>query len=47
MIQLMARTPQMEGLFHIIRDAAQRWDGITDPVRRIDWSTGAPVIHAA
>ena len=47
MVQLMARTPQMEGLFHIIKDAAQRWDGITDPVRRIDWSTGAPVIRAA
>ena len=46
MIQLMARTPQMEGLFRIIKDGAQRWDGATDPVRRIDWSTGAPVIQA-
>jgi len=47
MIQLMARTPRMEGLFAIIRAAAERWDGVTDPVRKIDWSTGAPVIRSA
>ncbi len=47
MIQLMARTPQMEGLFRIIKHGAEHWDGVTDPVRRIDWSTGAPVIRAA
>ena len=47
MIQLMARTPQMEGLFRIIKDGAERWDGVTDAIRRIDWSTGAPVIRAA
>ena len=47
MIQLMARTPQMEGLFAIIRTAAESWDGVTDPVRKIDWSTGAPVIRSA
>jgi hypothetical protein len=47
MIQLMARTPQMEGLFRIIKDGAEHWNGVTDPVRRIDWSTGVPVIHAA
>jgi len=47
MIQLMARTAQMEGLFRIIKDGAERWDGVTDPVRRIDGSTGAPVIRAA
>jgi hypothetical protein len=47
MIQLMARTPRMEGLFAIIRAAAESWDGVTDPVRKIDWSTGAPVIRSA
>jgi len=47
MIQLMARTPGMEGLFAIIRAAADGWDGVSDPVRRIDWSSGAPVIRSA
>jgi hypothetical protein len=47
MIQLMARTPAMEGLFGIIRAAAESWDGASDPVRKIDWSSGAPVIRSA
>lgn len=47
MIQLMARTPQMQELFAIIRSAAESWDGATDPVRKIDWSSGSPVIRAA
>ncbi|MBM4382541.1 MAG: VOC family protein [Deltaproteobacteria bacterium] len=47
MIQLMARTAGMDGLFAIIRTAAEGWDGATDPVRKIDWSSSAPVIRSA
>ena len=47
MIQLMARSPMLEGLFQIIRDGAESWDGVTDPVRRIDWSSGSPVVRSA
>ena len=44
MIQLMARGPIIDRLFEIIKDGADNWDGKTDPVRRIDWSTGEPVV---
>lgn len=47
MIQLMARGPVMEQLFEVIKDGAENWDGKTDPVRKIDWSTGKPVVTAA
>lgn len=47
MIQLMARGPIIERLFEIIKDGAETWDGKTDPVRKIDWTTGEPVIKAA
>jgi hypothetical protein len=36
----------MTTLFDAIRAAAERWDGVTDPVRKIDWSTGRPTIEA-
>ena len=42
MIQLMARHELMVRLFDLIRAGADSWDGTTDPVRRIDWSTGTP-----
>ena len=44
MIQLMDSGPMMSNLFDIIREGAERWDGVTDPVRQIDWSTGKPVV---
>ena len=47
MLQLMKRGEQIDRLFAIIRDGVDTWDGSTDPVRRIDWSTGRPVVRAA
>jgi catechol 2,3-dioxygenase-like lactoylglutathione lyase family enzyme len=47
MVQLMAHNEAIDELFGIIREAADSWDGETDPVRRIDWSTGRPVVRAA
>lgn len=44
MVQLMARTENNTRLFQLIGEAAAVWDGSTAPVRRIDWSTGRPVI---
>jgi hypothetical protein len=44
MIQLMDSGPMMSGLFAVIREGAENWDGRTDPVRQIDWSTGQPVV---
>ena len=45
MIQLMDSGPMMTGLFAIIKEGATAWDGVTDPIRKIDWSTGHPVIE--
>ena len=44
MIQLMDSGPMMTQLFSIIRHGAQDWDGTSSPIRRIDWTSGAPVI---
>lgn len=44
MIQLMDSGPMMTSLFAIIKEGAETWDGKTDPIRRIDWSTGEPVV---
>ena len=44
MIQLMARSDLMVGLFAGIERACRSWDGVTAPVRRIDWSSGKPVL---
>jgi hypothetical protein len=46
MIQLMDSGPLMTGLFAIIKEGATTWDGVTDPIRKIDWSTGKPVIES-
>jgi len=43
MIQLMERHPLMIELFDFVVRGAQDWDGVTDPIRRIDWSSGHPV----
>jgi hypothetical protein len=44
MIQLMARSDLMVGLFEGIFAAHEAWDGVQAPVREIDWSTGKPVL---
>lgn len=44
MIQLMQRNPLMTELFTLIKQGADSWDGSTDPIRKIDWSTGTPKI---
>lgn len=43
MMQLMARGEAIDELFEIIRNGAETWDGISRPVRRIDWSTGRAI----
>ena len=43
MIQLMARNEITLELFSVIREGADSWDGVSRPIRRIDWSTGRPV----
>lgn len=45
MVQLMARIELMTSLFDDIERACMSWDGHTDPVRKIDWSSGRPVIQ--
>jgi len=45
MVQLMAHGDAIDELFRIIKSAADTWDGRTDPIRRIDWSTGRPVVQ--
>jgi catechol 2,3-dioxygenase-like lactoylglutathione lyase family enzyme len=45
MIQLMARNEVIDELFGIIERASVDWDGETDPIRQIDWSTGRPVVR--
>jgi 4-hydroxyphenylpyruvate dioxygenase-like putative hemolysin len=44
MMQLMARGEMIEKMFAIIKEGADTWDGVTDPVRRLDWSSGTPVV---
>ena len=44
MVQLMARIELMTSLFDDIERAAKGWDGRTDPIRKIDWSSGRPVV---
>jgi len=43
MMQLMARGEVIDELFQIVRNGAETWDGISRPVRKIDWSTGRPI----
>jgi hypothetical protein len=42
MIQLMERCDLMTELFAFVRKGADSWDGATDPIRLIDWSSGRP-----
>jgi hypothetical protein len=42
MIQLMANNEMINELFDLIRAGSDNWDGVTDPIRRLDWSTGHP-----
>jgi hypothetical protein len=44
MIQLMAHNPAIDELFAIIKEAADSWDGVTDPVPEIVWSSGRPQV---
>jgi len=46
MIQLMAHNPAIDELFSIISQASTDWDGSTDPIRKINWTTGRPVVEA-
>ncbi len=43
MVQLMARSEHLVQLMETIRAASIGWDGLTAPIRRIDWSSGKPV----
>ena len=42
MIQLMARSDFYEMFFGIMKQAADSWDGQTDPIRMLDMSDGTP-----
>lgn len=42
MIQLMARSAFYDSFFGLIREAADNWDGSTDPIRMLEMSTGKP-----
>jgi len=44
MVQLMARIELMTSLFDDIERACASWDGHAEPVRKIDWSSGRPVV---
>ncbi len=46
MIQLMAHSEAMDTMFGFIKEGADNWDGVTDPIRTIDWSSGSPVVKA-
>lgn len=47
MIQLMAHSEFMDELFETIRQGSIGWDGESEPIREIDWSTGRPVVKQA
>ena len=42
MIQLMARSEFYDMFFGLLRQEAGSWNGVTDPVRMLDMSSGAP-----
>ncbi|MBL6692072.1 MAG: VOC family protein [Pseudomonadales bacterium] len=42
MIQLMARSDFYDMFFGLMKKAADEWDGVTDPIRMLDMSSGAP-----
>lgn len=43
LIQLMERCDLMNELWAMVREGEAGWDGVADPVREIDWSSGRPV----
>jgi len=47
MIQLMAHGEINDELFRVIREASVNWNGESDPIRKIDWSTGRPIAPGA
>lgn len=46
MIQLMARGEIIDELFQIVQAGSETWDGVSRPIRKIDWSTGRPMASA-
>lgn len=42
MMQMMARSDFYDAFFGIVQNGAETWDGKTDPLRMIDFSTGKP-----
>lgn len=46
MVQLMAHNEMNDELFRVIRAGADSWDGVSHPIREIDWSSGRPVAPA-
>ena len=46
MIQLMAHGEAIDTMFGFIREGADTWDGVTDPIRTIDWSTGSRMVQS-
>lgn len=44
MIQLMANTELNHAEMDIVRNGADTWDGVTNPIRLIDYSSGRPVL---
>ena len=42
MIQLMARSDFYKMFFGIMKESADNWDGVTNPVRMLDMSDGKP-----
>lgn len=43
-VQLMVHSAAIGVMFGFIKEGSDAWDGVTDPVRTIDWSTGLPVV---
>ena len=46
MIQLMAHSEAIDTMFGFIKDGSDAWDGVTNPIRTIDWSAGLPAVKA-
>ena len=36
----------IDTMFGFIKDGSDAWDGVTNPIRTIDWSTSSPVVKA-
>jgi len=44
MIQLMAHNKKIDIMFAFIKEGADTWNGVTDPIRTIDSSPGLSVV---